>query len=349
MSVKKHFYKNRPEWVDLRNKLALEGLQIGASDCAAAVGKSKYKSPINVFYDLLGIHKSSFESLRMSLGLLEEMSNKACYEAYVPDEYEFAVNIKDGIKLNKIRSCNFIAVSSDFPIIAASLDFERHKGQPALVDTDMFAVGETIPFAYPIDTKNMNSDYWRHCKGKLPETYKIQAYAQMIATETTYAEMSIKIDALDYKILGVPYEQRYGDWLKTELTSFWKRVLQAKPMAELLLEARKEGNTEDEALYTSMIAALEPPLTGTEAEIEFLNELYGDTQDAKLAPTEESLILALRYDRARKVEKTAQGMKDDVKSKLIHFLHGNEIVEDAGYKVIHRNKNGKEYFSVKVK
>lgn len=347
MAVSRHFYKSRAEWIAKREEMA-KFLKIGASDVGTAIGLNKYKSPIQLFYNILGIYNSKFESLRMSLGLLEESVNKSCYEAYSSDEMEFAINVKDGVKANKVKLVNVIAISSEFNIIAASLDFERPKNQPALVESSMFQPGEIIPFSYPIDAKNTNEQYyklWPKDSG-FPETYKCQLHAQMIATETKYSELSVKVDSSQYHIIPCPYDEKYGLWLKQELVVFYKRLVQALPLATLLLQSREEGNEEDEALYTSMLAGLEPPLIGSESEVEFLNDFYGMTTANTIKGGPKHEAMAIAYDKAHEEEKKAKEEKLKIKSEVIHELAGFENIVGDNYKITHRNK-GREYFSVK--
>lgn len=350
MAVTKFYYKNRAEWIDLRAEMS-KNLKIGASDVGTALGLNKYKSPIQLFYNILGIYDSKFESLRMSLGLLEEAVNKQCYEAYSDDEQMFAVNVKDHVKANKIKTVNLIAVSSEFEIIAASLDFERPKNQPALVESTMFQPGEIIPFAYPIDAKNTNEQYYKKWPKKtgFPETYRCQLHAQMIATETKYSELSVKVDSSQYIIIPCPYDEAYGTWVKKGLLEFYKLLVGAYPTAQLLLEARANNDYDLEAFYTSVIASYEPPLIGSEDEVEFLNNFYGATTDTTIKGDGRHRLMAFEYADALVAENAAKAKKVEIKSHMVHELAGKQNILGDDFKIVHRvNMAGREYFQVKV-
>lgn len=353
--IQKFYYdgKDRDQWLELRQEVAgknsTDSHRVGASDTAAVCGYSKYKAPLNCYFEALGMIDNRIESLRMSLGLVSEATNKLCYETYSADEQVFAVQLKNYQRVNKINNVNYIAVNEDFPYIYCTLDFNRPKGQPALVDSSMYAAGETVPHAYPVDGKNINFQYWAASGKSSPKNYLYQMQSQMIACGVKYSELGIKIEDSDYVIQPVVWDDYMVDTIKARVSDFCQRVVKAKPLAKLWIQAKAEGDYEGMAIYEDLIGNLQPDVIGIDAEIEALEGMYLAPIDSSLIADDSCMHHYHRYKKARRVEGIADKVKKIAKSYLVNYM-GDYKTLDCGdkQKVVHYlTSKDKFYFSVK--
>lgn len=354
--ITKVFYdaKNREQWMERRLLISGKGndnlYRIGASDISAAIGMSKWKSPVRVFREALGMVSTSMESVKMSMGLVCEPINKLCYECYDDNEQVFAAQLKDGIKVNKVQNVNYIAINEEFDLIFASLDFKRPGGSPALVDSEMYVKGEIIKDSYAIDAKNMNFQAFMSYGKKLPFNYIVQGYGQMIATGTKYCEFSLIVENSQYVIIPVVWNDYQASEIKRKVVDFCTRVLQAKPLATLWHQANVANDFESMAIYESLISQLQPDIVGMEDEWLVQEELYGSEVDDSLMGGFKDNLYWQRYKKALRAEKIAGAVKDMVKSHFVRLMGDYKYVKfpDHNGKIVHYKKsNGNFYWSVK--
>lgn len=353
--IHKFYYdpKDRDKWMQLRTEVSGKKsdnfYRVGASDVAACAGYSKYKSPLNCFFEAIGMIDNRIESLRMSLGLVSEATNKLCYENFDQDEQIFAVRLKNKQKFNSVKNANFIAVNEDFPYIFASLDFVRPANNPALVDSPMFTTGEVIPFAYPIDSKNISYQNFAANGKKAPKNYTYQMLMQMASMGVDYSELSMKIEDSDYRIEPVVWDGWMVDVLMRKVEDFCQRVVAAKPLAKLWLQAKSEFKFDEMAIYEDLIGNLQPDVIGLDSEIEALEGLYLNPIDESIVPDDTCIHHYNRYVKARRAEALAKRAKLLAKSYFVNFM-GNSKTIDLGdkKKIVHyRTDKDKFYFSVK--
>lgn len=350
------FYYNpsdRDEWMKLRTELSGKNsdtfYRVGASDVAAITGYSKYKSPLVCFFEALGMIDNHIESLRMSLGLVSEGTNKLCYSTFDSDEQKFAVQLKNKQVVNSVKNANMITINEDFQYIFASLDFIRPAKQPALVQSKSFAEGEVIPFAYPIDAKSQSFQAWNAGGKKLSKNYVIQAMSQMISMGVEYAEMSVKIEDFNYIIYPVDYDPFLAEVIKEKVEDFCLRVVKAKPLARCWLEAKAEHDFELMAVYENLIGELQPDVIGIDAEVEALEGLYLNPIDESINGDDSCLHHYNRYIKARRAEALAKRAKLLAKTYFLNYMGDNKTI-DMGNKrkaVHYRTDKDKFYFAVK--
>jgi len=354
--IHKFYYdgKDRENWMSLRHQIAGKGddtqYRIGASDISAAIGMSKWKSPVRVFREALGMVSTNMESVRLSMGLVCEPLNKTCYENFDSDEQVFAVNLKEGRKVNKVQNVNYISVNEDFDAIFASLDFKRPSGCPALVDSEMYAQGEIIPQSYCIDAKNAGFQAFKSWGGKLPVNYRVQGFGQMISSGTTYCEFAVNCENSQYIIMPVCWDDYFANQIKSKVLDFRNRVLQAKPLATLWHQANTAQDFESMAIYESLISQLQPDIIGMEDEWLVQEELYGSEVDDSLMGGFKDNLYWERYKKALRVEKIAGAVKDKVKSHFVRLMGDYKYVNFPDHKgrVCHYKKaDGKFYWSLK--
>lgn len=347
--VKKHYYNqaNRDEWLALRRELSGIGnpsiCRIGASDTAAVLGQSKYKAPIRIFYELLGRVSGDFGSEKTANGLLIEEHIRNRYMYYSPNEEEHVANMMTRKKVNKVRNCNYIAVSSKFNYIAASLDLERPKGAVN------FFTGEIVNKAYPIDMKNL-SFYSNGVKGnKISKPYELQMFAQMIATEATYSELCVLTDGWQLTVHPVEYIAEEAEYIKSRIAEFCQSVIKAKPLEEVYQQAKLEGDYDLMSQVDELISSLAPDVIGIEDEIKFIEENLTSEVDDSILADDVSEIHYNRYKKALRIEKIADKIKTTAKAKLVDIMgeYKYMVFNDHKGKVSHYKSGNRFYWGVK--
>src|SRR5690606_19011110 len=99
-------------------------VRIGASDVSVVTGSNRFKCPQRLFHHLTGFHHSFFITESTLAGHLAEATVMKRWEGYTPDdEYQSLMNVRDGIRLRKVRKADFFLINSKYPNLSASLDY----------------------------------------------------------------------------------------------------------------------------------------------------------------------------------------------------------------------------------
>ena len=201
--------KGEQEWLDERAK------HIGASDCAAVLGVSKWKSNVDLWREKVGEPKPYVKNDAIELGKRAEPALRELYSAYNPhmivDYNQYTVIYQD-----------------DFPFIASTLDGE-------LTDEDGRKGSLEIKTAL-LSKKNQ----WAEWDGQIPNYYLTQILHQMVSTGYEFVDLYACLTGLDSNSVIRTYRFERSDyvddisWLIEKERDFWWCV-QNKVMPSLIL------------------------------------------------------------------------------------------------------------------
>lgn len=127
------------EWQFARSQFSLKGC-IGGSDCAVLLGLSKYKSPISLFYNAIGLVPlpSVMNNALLHGKQLEDYVAK-CWQYYDGTDEGWIANTLANNKVNKYRKYKKIIVNPKYPALAANIDgiitkFDGKKSEHGILE-----------------------------------------------------------------------------------------------------------------------------------------------------------------------------------------------------------------------
>lgn len=202
--------RNEEEW------LAERVNHIGASDCAALLGVSKWKSNVDLYREKVGGLKRFVTNEAIELGKRAEPALRELYAAYNPqmtvDYHQYTIIFQE-----------------EYPYVASTLDGE-------LTDED------ERRGILEIKTASLTKrNQWAEWDGRIPNHYLTQVLHQMISTGYDFCDLYACLTGLDgdsvirtYRFERTDYLEDIS-WLIEQEQKFWECV-QAKTMPSLILK-----------------------------------------------------------------------------------------------------------------
>lgn len=308
MAVMEQTYKlihceNEQEWHEERRK------RIGASDAPAALGISPYKSPLQLYHEIIGTIEPSFEETkRMRLGKRMEPLMQILYEQ------------RFGVKLHDPGDYA-IAVSDKYPSMGATVD--RLEEPDRINPAEFKGISEFQSGGYR--------------DGVLPEHHHAQAITQALITggshTTVYAtvgDWEMLLWLLDYldnrEEVAEPAQYAVRVEIHAELAA-----LIAKACEEFMWRARKR---------------IEPAADGSDSCAQTIKRLYSaDNGEARRATAQEAALIQTYLSR-KEVLVTAQEFFDESKNQLALAIGDCAFLESDGFIVSNKTTNRAGYTSV---
>jgi putative phage-type endonuclease len=260
-------FMGSPQWLEERRK------GIGASDCAAVLGLSPWRSPYQVYLEKRGEVKDWNGNAQAEWGLLMEPVLRQFYS----DATGRAVRLPDKILYAKER-----------PYMLASLDG--------------FTDDERI---VEIKTARSGKDWGEPGTNQIPDYYALQVQHYMIVTGFEVADVPVSIGGGSPEIYEVPADRELQEMIIEAEAAFWQRVVDGNPpdpvtYADAIqrfggIEAEGDVLASEEAILT--IEALRSvrtemkELEGVEEELKGrLIICMGDSGDAIVTPNGKPLV-----------------------------------------------------------
>lgn len=212
MALEKKIYRTRATWLDGRKG------GIGASDAAAAVGLSPWKTNYELWAELTGkkTPKDVSENSYVRFGHDAEPHIRALHMVEHP-EYELEYN-----EFGIVRQ-------TERPWLKATLDgelTEKETGRKGVLE---------------IKTGTLtNKLQWQAWDGKVPQYYYCQILHQLLATGYEFVNLKAYLKRLNGDAVIKNYEFERKDleadlvWLLQKETDFWKTVESGKQPATML-------------------------------------------------------------------------------------------------------------------
>ncbi len=185
MSTVQAHTSDRETWLAERRK------GIGGSDAAAAAGLSKWKTPLQLWYEKRG-ESSTIESEAMKWGTR--------LEPLIRDEYQ-SVTHREVCRPTQIIRCD------QYPFAIANID-------GVTVDDRLFEA----------KTARTAEGWGEPGSDEVPIDYYLQVQHYMAVTSLPVADIAVLIGASDFRIYTVDSDREIQDSLMAAEASFWRMV-----------------------------------------------------------------------------------------------------------------------------
>jgi len=234
--------QTRQEWLEQRRT------GIGGSDVAAILGMSKWKTPLQVYEDKIGIGQEQDDNPAMKWGRIHEPS--------IRQEYAEAtgrtVYVPDGILAHPKHS-----------FMLASLD--------GITDDDRVFEAKTA----------RSQDGWGEPgSDEVPEAYALQVQHYLAVTGKQIADVAVLIGGSDFRIYTLHADNDLHEMLYEAESQFWNRVLTRQPPEATTLSdsVRAFGRSESQGLVQASSQAV-----AAWAELKRVREMLADLEAAEEA------------------------------------------------------------------
>jgi hypothetical protein len=178
------------------------------------------------------------------------------------------------------------------------------------------------------ETKNTTSMEARKYPNKVSPAFYIQVQQGLLMTELEVADLSILVDGRWLDVVTVEPNKEHQQLIIDTSHDMWLRVLKARAIKmeyeipnyfgvnpEFLTERQKEG--------AMLLSELEPDLTGTDKEIDFIKEMVKvPDEEVEMQGTPEQLEIAKRYIEVNAKIKALNQAKNIAQEELVLSLGG---------------------------
>lgn len=339
---------SRDKWLKLREELqglnTYDTVRFGSSDVSTIMGENKWSSRKKLFWNLLGMYITEFNSFKLEMGQRYEEVNRESFECYTTDREGFDDRFCRKEKLRKLQSPKYFLLNSDYQHSFSSLDFILPKKSICLF------TGEILPTDRPVETKFVNYNSYSSFKGKPPMYYVIQVHHQMMIMGSDAGYLSVIAGGDYYDCFYIERDEELIDRIDEACRDFQTRVLKAKSVLKMKHEELASSTPDYGFVETldAMITELEPEPENT-PDLEFVsNELFPETNSLELQGDEVAQEYINKYLDANDRENQAKKDKVNTRTLITSYMKDFEILKTPTNKVINRRTfDGRPYFSVK--
>lgn len=226
-----------------------------------------------------------------------------------PDQYLMFQNIKAKQRINKVISPKVYITNSKFPWLFISPDAWNYKDKKGLKRY--------------VETKHTTSMECRRFPDKISPAFYAQVQMGLMMTGLEYADLCLLIDGKWFEVVTVEPNKEWFDLIADTSYKAWRNVLEARKIKleygipayfsvnpDTLTERQKEG--------ALLLAELEPPMAGTEGELEFVKEMViPQVEETIKQGTEEGLKLCIEYLKLDEQAKGFEAKKKELYAKIL--------------------------------
>lgn len=247
------------EWQNLRQSFVTRGM-VGGSDAGTLLGLNKYKSPINLFYQALGLSilPNKMNHIMLHGKQLEDYVAK-CWQYYDGTEDGWVENTLHNNKIKSYKKVKAIIENPDYPTLFANIDGQITK-HPVYGKKKGILEIKTI--------SGYSSDSY---EGGIPPSYYVQIQHYMLVTGFKYGELCYLKDGRDLGVVTFDADYEIQDRILDEANKFNERVMEARATIEEFVAKTNGYETED--LY-GVVAHLEPEADSSEAFNDFMSDKH---------------------------------------------------------------------------
>ncbi len=309
---------NRPQWEALRNSLITQG-KVGGSDASTLMGLNEYKSPVEFYYQAIGLTKSRFKA-----NAATEMGHQL--EQVVLDNWQYwdgtedgwLSNREQGNKIKKYTKVKAIIENPRIPFMFANIDAKsvlhpEYKKKPGIVEA------KTI--------SGMAADKY---EAGFPVGYIIQGQHYLAVTGWKWFELAILRDGRHMNVITFEAHRGVQDNILTACEAHYKRVQQAKAELEKNMFAPEEELLQIASQY-------EPDPDKSDAYNDFITERHKSKPNPNvIVGNAVHLDWAEQYKRYGKLEKRIGEHKQLYQNLIKNHMDihsANELVLGEGKKV----------------
>ena len=310
------------DWQELRKGFSSEGM-IGGSDAGALLGlDGKYRSPITLYYDALGINVREVKMNEVMMhGKLLEDYIATCWEHWGGSSESMVDNLQSGTKVRGCRNYKYIAVNPDYPSLFANIDklitkhpsFNRTRGV-----LEIKTIRREVSDQYSIG---------------VPPKYIAQCQQYMLVYGFPYAELAYLKDGREVGVLTFEADKEMQQSILEAADAHRERVMMARAAIESFHE-RNPGAEFSDAYKIAM--EYEPGADGLEATESFFSDRH-QSLEARMEIVGPSSMLkaAQEYKLADEMMKEWETKKMQRRTTIQQFMQkqaANSMkFEDGGY------------------
>ena len=297
------------EWQTLRQTFVTKGM-VGGSDAGTLLGLNKYKSPINLFYQSLGLSMlpNKMNHIMLHGKQLEDYVAK-CWQYYDGTEEGWVANTLQNNKIKSYKKVKAIIENPEYPALFANIDGQITK-HPEYGKKKGILEIKTIS-GYSADSYEAG----------IPPSYLIQVQHYMLVTGFKYAEICYLKDGRDLGVVTFDADFELQASILREANGFYNRVAEARQVMEEYIATTNNYETED--LY-GVVAHLEPPADDSDAFNQFMSEKHKAREsDIVMQGDQSTQDIAIAYKLASENVKIAESNKQLLQNKLKQIMEQN--------------------------
>lgn len=240
------------EWQRLRQSFVDRGM-VGGSDAGTLLGLNKYKSPINLYYQAIGINNlpSQMNGAMLHGKQLEDYV-ASCWQYYDGTEDGWVANTLANNKIKKYRKYKYIVENPKYPILFANIDgiITKHPDRK----------GKGI-----LEVKTISGYSADSYEAGLPPSYLLQVQHYMLVTNLKYGEIVYLKDGRDLGVIPIEADRDIQEMIIGAAEEFNSRVMAAKSVLSGLFD-------ENERLQAA--SEFEPDADNSMAFNEFISDKH---------------------------------------------------------------------------
>lgn len=302
------------EWQSLRQGFVTKGM-IGGSDAGTLLNLNKYKSPINLFYQAVGLSQlpNIMNSIMLHGKQLEDYVAQ-CWQYYDGTPEGWVENTLQKNKIKSYRKVKAIIQNPKYPALFANID-----GQ--ITNHPVYGKQKGI-----LEIKTISGYSADSYEAGIPPSYLLQVQHYMLVTEMKYAEICYLKDGRDLGIVTFEADKELQDAIIREADAFQQRVLAAQ---KTIAEYRLQNPYADENELYGVIAHLEPEADNSEAFSHFLSEKHKAREtEIQMQGTSE------HQEWAEQAQAYSQAIKEAEDDKRLYQNKIKQVMEQNGATVM---------------
>lgn len=320
------------EWQSLRQTFVDRGM-VGGSDAGTLLGLNKYKSPINMFYQSLGLSQlpNKMNGAMLHGKQLEDYVAK-CWQYYDGTEEGWVENTLQNNKIKTYKKVKAIIENPKYPALFANIDGQVTK-HPIYGKKKGILEIKTI--------SGYSSDSY---EAGIPPSYYVQVQHYMLVTGFKYGEICYLKDGRDLGVVTFEEDKELQERILHEANKFNANILHAKQIVNEYRQANPYA--EHDELYGA-VAHLEPLADDSQAFNQFVSEKHKAREEEVVMQGDEAM-----EEIAKEYVAISAELKDVESQKQLRQNQLKQIMEQHGATIVNL-PNGKitwrKMFTVKFK
>lgn len=249
-----------------------------------------------------------------------------------PNQLEMFHRIKTNTRVNKARSPKSFVENDKYPWLFYSPDAYFWKNS-----TGKKRLGET---------KNTTSMEARRYPNKVSPSFYLQVQQGLMITELEVADLCILVDGRWLDVVSIEPNKEHHQLIAEVSYNMWQCVLKAREIKEKYhlpsyFGVNPEVLTERQQEGVMLLSQLEPELTGSDRELDFIKSMIIPVdQESPMKGSDDQLELCQRYLDLNEEVKKIDKQKKVLQEQLILSLGGQ-------FNIANFDDEGKKYFSYK--
>lgn len=297
------------EWQSLRQTFVDRGM-VGGSDAGTLLGLNKYKSPINMFYQSLGLSQlpSKMNHIMLHGKQLEDYVAK-CWQYYDGTEEGWVENTLSNNKIKSYKKIKAIIENPKYPALFANIDGQITK-HPVYGKKKGILEIKTIS-GYSADSYEAG----------IPPSYYVQVQHYMLVTGYKYGEICYLKDGRDLGLVTFEEDKEIQQRILFEAEKFNKNILHAR---QIIKDYRLSHPYADDNELYGVVAHLEPLADDSQAFNQFISEKHKAREEEIIMHGDDEMqVIAEEYVAISSDLKQIESEKQLRQNKLKQIMEQN--------------------------